>query len=112
MSNYQMGHAAEVTAAEYLKAHSFSIRELNWKTRLCEIDIVAEKGRTVYFIEVKSRKSSRQGYGYEYVTPKKLQQMRFAAEMWIQEHGWSGQYQLSVLSIDAEAVTFFESLDG
>lgn len=112
MSNYYTGHAAEATAAEYLQAHGFTVRGLNWKTRYCEIDIVAEKSGTIYFVEVKSRKNSRQGHGYDYVTPKKLQQMRFAAEMWVQEHSWSGQYQLSVLSIDAGALTFFESLDG
>lgn len=110
MSNYVAGHAAEVRAAEYLKQQDFKIRELNWKTKYCEIDIVAEQDKTIYFVEVKYRRSSGQGYGYEYVTPKKLQQMRFAAEMWVQNNHWNGPYQLAVVSIDGSEVTFIDEL--
>ncbi len=110
MSNHQSGHDAEKQAAEYLQKQGFKIHELNWKTKYCEIDIVAEKDKSVYFVEVKSRRSSSQGYGYEYVTPKKLQQMHFAAEMWVQHHNWGGKYQLSVISIDDGEITFIEEL--
>ena len=84
MTNYQSGHDAEKRAAEFLREQGFKITELNWKTRLCEIDIVAFKNEVVWFVEVKSRSSNTQGYGYEYVTSKKLQQMHFSAEMWVQ----------------------------
>ncbi len=110
MTNYASGHAAEKQAAEYLKQQGFKIRELNWKTRYCEIDIVAEKDKTIYFVEVKSRKNGSQGYGYEYVTSKKLQQMQFAAEMWVQSNRWKGTYQLAVVSIDGDELTFIDEL--
>ena len=85
MTNYQTGHDAEKLAASYLKKQHYKIRELNWKTRYCEIDVVAEKKKVIWFIEVKSRQNSNQGFGYEYVTPKKLEQMRFAAETWVHD---------------------------
>lgn len=110
MTNYQSGHDAEKQAAEYLKQQGFKIRELNWKTRLCEIDIVAEKDKTAWLVEVKSRKNARQGFGYEYVTPKKLEQMGFAAEMWIQSHAWNHDYRLAVISVDGDEITFLEDL--
>lgn len=110
MTNYQSGHDAEKQAAAYLKENGYKIRELNWKTRYCEIDIVAEKDKIIWFIEVKSRKNSSQGFGYEYVTPKKLQQMHFAAEMWVQNNDWSGDYNLAVISIDGEQITFIDEL--
>lgn len=110
MTNHQSGHDAEKTAAEYLKQQGYKIRDLNWKTRYCEIDIVAEKDKTIWFVEVKSRRSSQQGFGYEYVTSKKLQQMHFAAEMWVQSNKWAGDYQLAVVSIDGPVITFIDSL--
>jgi uncharacterized protein (TIGR00252 family) len=110
MTNYQSGHDAEKLAAEYLESQGYKIVELNWKTRYCEIDIVAQKNKCVYFVEVKSRKSSAQGSGLEYITPKKLQQMRFAAEMWVSEHNWNDDYRLAAMSIDSGVVTFLDSL--
>lgn len=111
MTNYQSGHDAEKLAADYLRRHGFKIRELNWKTKYCEIDIVAEKDKAIWFVEVKFRKNDRQGLGYEYVTTKKLQQMHFAADMWVQNYSWSGDYRLAVISIDGRAITFIDDVD-
>lgn len=108
MSNYQVGHDAEKRAAEYLTSNGYNIHELNWKTRWCEIDIVTEKDGTIYFVEVKYRKNKSQGSGMEYITSKKLHQMRFAAEMWLNQQNWNGQAQLAALSIDDNDYEFVE----
>jgi uncharacterized protein (TIGR00252 family) len=79
----EVGRAAEDVAAKYLEKLGHKILERNWRTRWCEIDIVSQKGSVLYFVEVKYRASSAWGNGLEYVTPKKLQQMRFAAEFWL-----------------------------
>ena len=110
MSNYVTGHTAEKQAAEYLKTLGFKIKQLNWKTRYCEIDIVAEKDKTIYLIEVKFRQSSKQGYGLDYVTAKKLKQMEFAAEMWVSNHKWDGDYQLAAVGVDGEEISFVDEL--
>lgn len=110
ISNYLSGHSAEVRAAEYLKLKGFKVIELNWKTKYCEIDIVAEKDKAMYFIEVKYRRTNQQGFGLDYITSKKLKQMSFAAEMWVSNHGWPGEYQLAVVSIDNEEITFVDEL--
>jgi len=110
MSNHAAGHAAEIDAAEYLKGQGFKIRELNWKTRYCEIDIVAEKDKAIYFIEVKYRRNQKQGFGLDYITPKKLGQMRFAAEMWVSNHDWQREYQLAAIGIDGQEITFLDEL--
>ena len=111
MSTIQ-GRKAENAASEYLQSKGFKIRDQNWRTRWCEIDIVAEFSkktglfkleRSIHFVEVKYRKSTTQGDGLEYITHKKQQQMQRAAEFWINEHNYSGDYQL-----DAIAVTGYE----
>lgn len=101
-TNYSLGHEAERRAAEYLKNMSFELCDINWKNRVCEIDIIAKKNKTIFFVEVKYRTNALQGRGLEYITPKKLQQMRFAAEMWVQANKWKGEYQLAAIELCGE----------
>ena len=97
-TNHATGHKAEKGAASYLQTIGYRIIELNWKTKYCEIDIVAEKNKTVYFVEVKYRKSAAQGDGFDYITPKKLKAMKFAAQMWLANHSWEGECSLAAVS--------------
>ncbi len=77
-----------------------SIKPLTAKSRPhCEIDIVAAKGDTVYFVEVKYRASDHFGGGLDYVAGQKLHHMQRAAETWIASHGWDGEYQLSAVEV-------------
>jgi len=99
MTNFAHGRAAEDAAAEYLKKHGYMILDLNWRTRYCEIDIVAQQKKTIYFVEVKYRENDAHGSGLEYITEKKLQQMRFAAEMWVQENDWRGDYDIVAIEV-------------
>jgi uncharacterized protein (TIGR00252 family) len=101
-----IGQDAEAQAAAWLETHGFEIVQRNWKTRWCEIDIVAKRCSpslrrkcTIHFVEVKYRRNSRAGDAIEYVTPRKQEQMMYAAQSWVQEHDWNGAYQLDVISI-------------
>lgn len=104
------GSRGEDRAADYLVENGYKIIDRNWKTRYCEIDIVAKKKKVVVFCEVKYRSSGTQGKGYEYVTPKKLQQMSFAAEMWVHDHGHTGGYTLAVVSVDDDSITLIDEI--
>ena len=77
------GQLAEVRVADYLLGRGYEIVDRNWKTKWCEIDIIARKDSRVHFFEVKYRRSSRHGDGLSAITPRKLRQMRFAAELWL-----------------------------
>jgi len=88
------GRAAEVAAANYLEQQGYKILQQNWRTRWCEIDLVAANGKIIYFVEVKYRSSSAYGTGLEYITPKKLNQMRFAADFWLAKYNWCGDGML------------------
>jgi ribonuclease HII len=86
----EQGRQAETAVAELLVKHGFEILDKNWRQPRCEIDLVATKDKTVYFVEVKYRVSNLQGEGFNHITSKKEAQMRFAAEVWIQDHGYNG----------------------
>lgn len=106
MSNYLSGHNAEKRAAVYLEEKGYEILELNWKTRWCEIDIVAKKDKVIYFVEVKFRRSLKYGHGLDYITTKKIRQMAFAAEFWVTQNKWSGDYELAGLGLDSDNYEF------
>ncbi len=108
----ETGKRAEDAVANYLQAHKFKIVDRNWKTKWCEVDIVAEKGKLMHFVEVKFRRSGQQGEGFDYVTRSKLRQMRFAADMWVHLHSWQGEYVLSAASVDggSGAIEFIEQV--
>ena len=103
-----IGNRAEDTAAAYLQTKGFSIVERNWKTKWCEVDIIAKKDDRIYFVEVKYRKTSLQGGGMAAITPKKLRQMKFAAELWLNKYGQTDA-AVSALEVtgDEYAVTQF-----
>lgn len=99
MTTRETGDRGEDAAAEHLEHEGYRVLDRNWKTRWCEIDIVAEKDGTVHFVEVKYRASDRQGDGLAYITDKKLQQMAFAAELWVAKHHYGGDYALAAIAV-------------
>jgi len=113
MTSFDTGRQAETAAAEYLKKQGYAIVGQNWRTRFCEIDIIAQKGKAVYFCEVKYRRTDNQGGGLEYITLKKFHQMQFAAEAWVHLAGWKGEYQLTAIEVSGsqfEVTTHIEDL--
>jgi ribonuclease HII len=79
----QIGLEAESIACEYLLSSGHELIDRNWKTKYCEIDIVSRLGSTLYFSEVKYRKSSDQGGGLSAITAKKMKQMQFAVKLYV-----------------------------
>ncbi len=102
MSTTSTGRDAEAHVAEYLKSKGHTIVDLNWRTRWCEIDIVSQDKKCVYFTEVKYRSSSDWGSGFDYITKKKQQQMRFAAEFWIAQNKWKKESVILGAEVDAD----------
>lgn len=113
MTTFTTGRQAEAAAVEYLKKLGYNILEQNWRTRFCEIDIIASQNGVIYFVEVKYRQSNAYGSGLEYITPKKQKQMAFAAEFWVSENKWRGGYQLAAIEISGdqfEVTNFIDSI--
>lgn len=99
MSTTVRGRQAEDAAATFLRSKGFTVHAQNWRTRWCEIDIVAQKAGCIYFVEVKYRGSDMWGSGLDYITPRKLRQMHFAADVWMAKHGQSYSYRLAAIEL-------------
>ena len=100
----QIGNAAEEVVADYLQHKGHEILERNWRTKFCEIDIVSRKDDTIYFTEVKYRKSANQGGGMAAITSKKLQQMTFAAQCYAVKNVRDINLRLAAASVSGSGV--------
>ena len=54
LNHKEIGDLGEKISVKHLVKHSFTILEQNYRTKLAEIDIIAEKDNKIYFFEVKS----------------------------------------------------------
>lgn len=110
MATIDIGQKAENIVKKRLVDTGYEILYQNWKTKTCEIDIVAKKANTIFFIEVKYRSSTSQGDGFEYITPTKVKQMTYAAKLWVNLNAWRGNYELMGASVSGSQhhITFAE----
>lgn len=104
-----IGDAAEAKVSEYLIGRGYEIIDRNWKTKWCEIDIIAKKDNTVHFVEVKYRSNSTTGDGFAAITKAKLKQITFAAEYYQAAH--PNKYSdilLAIASVSGISVNYLE----
>lgn len=95
----QRGEKGEDEAVRFLEAHGFRVLERNWRPGKIgdsnkrdgqadgalrgEIDCIAWSGKTLCFIEVKTRSSNERGAPQESVTPSKQRQISRLANAYI-----------------------------
>lgn len=106
------GQKAEQAAATYLEMRGFKVLERNWRRPRCEIDIVAQKNKIIFFVEVKYRRDYEQGGGLEAITASKLKQMQYAAHMWVEETEWAGDHQLAAIEIAGKEFAVMSFMDN
>lgn len=99
MKHNDDGRIAEDAVSEYLENNGYKIIDNNWKTKWCEIDIIAEKDGIMHFVEVKYRSNPEQGRGFEYITSAKQRQMARAADSWVLINRWDGEQVLSAAEV-------------
>jgi putative endonuclease len=75
-----LGRAGEAAAAAYLEARGYRIVARNFRCREGEIDLVARRGSTLAFVEVKTRRGVGRGAPLEAVDARKQQRMVTAAQ--------------------------------
>lgn len=86
------GRQAEALAALYLRCKGYRILAMRVKLPFGEIDLVARKGRTIVFVEVKLRPNLHDAE--EAVSPTGWLRISRAAEAWmatrpdLQDFGW------------------------
>jgi putative endonuclease len=74
---------AERRAAWWYRVRGYRVLGANVWVAGYELDLVARRGRTVVFCEVKSKSGAGFGDPLEMVDPEKIRRVRRAAEAWL-----------------------------
>ena len=78
----EKGERAERAAEAFLRSRGMLILARNFRTRFGEIDLVAQDGQTVVFVEVRSRSSDAFGSPQETVTVSKRRRIIRSAQVY------------------------------
>ena len=79
------GTWGEAQAAAYLRKKGYDLIAHSYHCRFGEIDLIARKGKTLCFVEVKTRTNLHCGLPREYVTPAKQEKLRKTAAFYLME---------------------------
>ena len=81
-----LGRRGEAAAAHYLQRLGYRLVARGHRDRIGELDLVAVDGRTVVFVEVKTRRSHNAGSPQEAVQETKQRQLTRAALSFLRHH--------------------------
>jgi putative endonuclease len=91
-TSYDQGLWAETMAALYLCLKGYKVLERRFKTPVGEIDIVARKGKTIIFAEVKFRPTS--GEALAAISQTSRMRIERTAEAFIQHNPGYAQHDI------------------
>lgn len=80
-----IGKRGETLAISFLKKNGYRVIESNFRCRYGEIDIIAQDGKTVAFIEVKTKTSNRFGSPTQAIDSRKQRQVSKTALAYISQ---------------------------
>lgn len=99
------GSAGESAAAAYLKKIRYKILGQNYSCRFGEIDVIAQQGKYIVFVEVKTRKNENFAQAREFVTRAKQERIMKAAMLWLQQNDSDLQPRFDVIEVVGEGRT-------
>ena len=96
-----LGDFAERLAVQHLEAKGYRIRERNFRTREGEIDIIAEMGDLLAFVEVRCRRGAAMGSAIESLTSAKQRRLVALAEVYSQlREDLPADRRIDVIAVD------------
>jgi putative endonuclease len=86
MNKASIGRRGEDEAARFLESRGYKVLDRNYRCRYGEIDIVARDGKTVVFVEVKTRGSDRFGTPADSVDARKQKKILLTSQFYIESN--------------------------
>jgi len=112
-----VGKWGEDIAEQMLIRRGYKIIGRNIRTLYGEIDLIADDGNAIVFIEVKTRSLSSFGFPEASITKKKYLHLQESAVSYLQEHAeLIGDWRIDVISIEGRPdgptpkITWFENV--
>jgi putative endonuclease len=95
-----LGRLGERLATHALEGRGYRIVERNFRCRSGEIDLVAEEGQELVFVEVKTRRGTSCGLPEEAVGARKARKLREVAGCYLELHDLSEcSWRIDVVAI-------------
>jgi putative endonuclease len=85
--NQIFGKTGESVAADYLSRQGYQILERNYRSKVGEIDIIAQDGDALVFVEVKTRRSESFASAKSAITAQKRKKISMAALSYLKKKG-------------------------
>lgn len=85
MTTREMGLFGEAETAKYLRKQGYEVLAHSYRCRFGEIDLIAEKGGVLCFVEVKLRSGTAYGLPREFVDSRKQEKLRKTAAWYMAE---------------------------
>jgi len=100
MTRSNLGKIGEALACNYLRRCGYFILDRNYRTKIGEIDIVAQDGKVLVFVEVKTRRSDAYGLPEESVSTKKMHKLTRLAQLYIRnKRRYNSEARFDIVSI-------------
>lgn len=96
-----LGRWGEAAAADFLRKKGYRIIGSGFRTRLGEIDLIAEDRHTLAFVEVKTRANDSFAPAMEAVNAAKRRRLIATAEFYLATHETSKQPRFDVIEVYA-----------
>ena len=109
MTRAETGQKAEELAAAFLQAKGLTVLERNFRAKVGEIDLIAQDGDEVVFVEVRARASKDFGGAAASVDGAKRRKLIRAAALWLQARGWDGACRFDVVALDGGRIEHLPS---
>ena len=98
----QLGAWGEGVAATHLEAEGYRIVARNWRCRQGEIDLIAQAGATLVFVEVKTRRGRSMGSPEEALTPRKSRKLIQLAQLYLAEHDLDVDWRIDLVAVELD----------
>jgi putative endonuclease len=95
----QTGRTGENMAADFLSKNGFRVLHRNYRYKRAEVDIIAQKGKVLIFVEVKTRLSDLHGWPEEAVNWKKRKMLISTADHYIYTTKWLFETRFDIIAI-------------
>lgn len=103
MRRQRTGRRGEELAGRHLETLGLRIRERNVRLPPGELDLVAEDGPTLVFVEVRTTGQQTFGSAAESVTGQKRRRLIRLAQTYLQRHPHSGPWRIDVVTVEWHA---------
>lgn len=101
---HQLGHDGEEAAAAFFVGLGYEVLHRSYRHGRAEVDLVVRRGlELLVFVEVKARSSSQFGYPETFVSARKKQLFRLAAEQLQEELNWPGDIRFDIVAVAPSA---------